>query len=187
MSDLAPFVAAALGDKVVAELKDENKRLKQENSRLQREKGRLEITGRHGTPVYAYGNFQDAEVDRPIPEIVIRNADFTCPDTSLCAFTNITNAEIYLSGSRIAVLRDRHFERFNSVGREDGHGRIFCWLVTISRGVEYVSKVTIRLHLTIGPMPDPTAEHVDVSMLSDSDIREVNFLSLLWQEEPISP
>jgi hypothetical protein len=50
MSDPAPFVAAAVRDKVVTDLQDENKKLKEVNE--ERKRGmRLCVTGAHGTPV----------------------------------------------------------------------------------------------------------------------------------------
>ena len=51
MSDIGPFVAAALRDRVVQELVDETNRLREE---LRQEKDRLvfRITGQNGTPVY---------------------------------------------------------------------------------------------------------------------------------------
>lgn len=55
MSDLAPFVAAAIRDKVVVELKEENDRLRQ----LLRDLRKVEITGTGGSPVYATAQFDD--------------------------------------------------------------------------------------------------------------------------------
>lgn len=58
MSDLAPFVAAALRDRVVQELMEENRELKQTNQGLRQElcddRFKLQITGRNGTPVYGW-------------------------------------------------------------------------------------------------------------------------------------
>lgn len=48
MSDLGPFVAAALRDRVVQELLEENKQLRRERN----EKSMIRVTGRSGTPVY---------------------------------------------------------------------------------------------------------------------------------------
>ena len=55
MSDLAPFVAAAIRDKVVVELKEENDRLRQQLRELRR----VEITGTGGSPIYATAQFDE--------------------------------------------------------------------------------------------------------------------------------
>lgn len=52
-SDLAPFVAATLRDKVIAELKEENRELREKESKSKI----VEVTGEGGEPVYAQGNF----------------------------------------------------------------------------------------------------------------------------------
>jgi len=57
MSDLAPFVAAAIKDRAMLELIAENKRLKEENEtkRLREEKEerlKVRITGKNGAPIY---------------------------------------------------------------------------------------------------------------------------------------
>jgi hypothetical protein len=55
MSDLAPFVAAALRDKVVKELMEENQAIRQQLQQARR----VEITGPGGTPVHAQAQFDD--------------------------------------------------------------------------------------------------------------------------------
>jgi hypothetical protein len=49
MSDLAPFVAAAIKNKVVHDMRKEIGGLKLQLSRMQE----IEVTGPNGTPVYA--------------------------------------------------------------------------------------------------------------------------------------
>jgi hypothetical protein len=59
MSDLAPFVAAVIRDRVVAELKDENEALRQENAALKLERHKhnpsrsVKVTGSNGTEIFA--------------------------------------------------------------------------------------------------------------------------------------
>lgn len=57
MSDLAPFVAATLHDKVLQELQEEVQRLKQET-----EPWSIHVTGKGGSPVYATGKLSQREV-----------------------------------------------------------------------------------------------------------------------------
>ena len=71
MSDLAPFVAAAVRDKVVADLQDENRKLEEVNE--ERKRGmRLCVTGAHGTPVYAMANINEATIEENEEEEVIK-------------------------------------------------------------------------------------------------------------------
>ena len=55
MSDLAPFVAAALRDKVVKELMEENQAIRKQLQQARR----VEITGPGGAPVHAQAQFDD--------------------------------------------------------------------------------------------------------------------------------
>jgi len=63
MSDLAPFVAAALRDKVVADLQDEVKHLREQLEREKRQSQTVAITGPQGSPVYAHAQFRDGKHD----------------------------------------------------------------------------------------------------------------------------
>jgi hypothetical protein len=59
MSDLAPFVAAVIRDRVVAELKDENEALRQENAALKLDRHKrnprrsVKVTGSNGKEIFA--------------------------------------------------------------------------------------------------------------------------------------
>jgi hypothetical protein len=55
MSDLAPFVAAALRDKVINDLMEENQAIRKQLQQARR----VEITGPGGAPVYAHAQFDD--------------------------------------------------------------------------------------------------------------------------------
>lgn len=57
MSDLAPFIATAMRNKFIANLKKENDRLQKElhKSRV------IEITGPKGDPIYAHAQFGNNE------------------------------------------------------------------------------------------------------------------------------
>jgi hypothetical protein len=55
MSDLAPFVAATLRDKVIKDLMDENQAMRKQLQLARR----VEITGPGGTPVHAQAQFDD--------------------------------------------------------------------------------------------------------------------------------
>lgn len=65
MSDLAPFVAATLRDKVVKDQQEEINRLKRKIDQIEREKKlsrMVMVTGPEGTPVYSSGDlYSDGE------------------------------------------------------------------------------------------------------------------------------
>lgn len=89
MSDLAPFVAAAIRDKVVTDLQEENKKLKEENKGLREEVSRLtelrdafsqhpqgpwyliSVTGPRGYPLYSTGN----DIRLPQPQMDLEHYD----------------------------------------------------------------------------------------------------------------
>ena len=52
MSDLAPFVAATLRDKIVDDLKTENEKLREELARVADRQLAVQVTGPNGAPVY---------------------------------------------------------------------------------------------------------------------------------------
>ena len=58
MSDLAPFVAAAIRDKVVQELMEENEAMRKQVAKLRHFKT-VEITGPGGKPVYTRAQFDE--------------------------------------------------------------------------------------------------------------------------------
>jgi hypothetical protein len=64
MSDLAPFMAAALRDRVIQEMMDEIRDLKETNQVLRQELRddslKLQVTGRNGSPVYGWRYLDDA-------------------------------------------------------------------------------------------------------------------------------
>lgn len=98
MSELAPFVAATLRDKVVLEQQEEIERLNAiiANKEKENEKGRILITGKNACPVYyectfdwstdiAGGGFRDAgkqwTTDDPLPEGTV---DHLVQDEHIC-------------------------------------------------------------------------------------------------------
>ncbi len=92
MSDLAPFVAAALRDKVIYELLEENKKL--------RERARfgmtVEVTGPEGQPVYARGQFDENGEVHENPNLWrVRLPEQLHP----CPLKDLKNIEIWIGGS----------------------------------------------------------------------------------------
>eukprot|EP00980_Cylindrotheca_fusiformis_P008929 scaffold1901_cov126-Cylindrotheca_fusiformis.AAC.5 len=69
MSDLAPFVAAALRDKVITDLIDELENVKLESQKQRDQSQLVSITGPRGVPVYAETSFRDGNYDTSSPEM----------------------------------------------------------------------------------------------------------------------
>mmetsp|Transcript_25792 Transcript_25792/g.28886 ORF Transcript_25792/g.28886 Transcript_25792/m.28886 type:complete len:210 (+) Transcript_25792:19-648(+) len=92
MSELAPFVAATLRDKIVKELHEDNQELRNEICQLRKD-GRswtVQIAGPGGSPVYCTGKISDREVLQQISnqgenlnryaEVIMHGGEgFSCP------------------------------------------------------------------------------------------------------------
>ncbi|KAL9188621.1 hypothetical protein ACHAXT_006999 [Thalassiosira profunda] len=114
MSDLAPFVAAAIESKVVADLKEENDKLRADANmvrdtalRLAREVGGfVEITGDGGAPVYARSLIDAAELDENAFGVSCFVLGLRNDRIAVCAAGNTLSAEIRVNGVVVAKLRD---------------------------------------------------------------------------------
>jgi len=124
MSDLAPFVAAALRDKVVAELLEENQRLKGQVKSFQR----VRITGKNGFPIYAQQDFTTGKptdhgwwvVRLPaLPKQKYDNSNDSVPETQQepqqqeaphtsvpCPMSLLSECEIHVGNFRNMACRD---------------------------------------------------------------------------------
>jgi hypothetical protein len=88
MSDLAPFVAAALRDKVVSELHEEIRELHSALQTQRRQSQCVAITGPMGSPIYAQANFRDNGNFDYSPELW--KVEFPTT-TSICSGNNNNN------------------------------------------------------------------------------------------------
>jgi hypothetical protein len=132
MSDLAPFVASVLYDKVLAEIKQENDSLLQQ---LQKSRA-VQIISENGT-VYAEAQFEDGSY-RGNPNLWLVN--FT-KQLAPCRLSDLTNAKICIGGICKAHFGDNsiaegYIERDEESTYVDGWGYINfrfggtgeCWL-----------------------------------------------------------
>jgi hypothetical protein len=164
MSDLAPFVGAALRDKVVLELQEENNKLKSENARLGRENTSLRtqqmdlvtVTGPGGHTVYACGRKDmRVEYDEPLswhwhdPEqqIKLRDEGYT-----QCPVQSIANAEIHFEG-RVFRLADASRTMLGSI-QYNGPGTVLGYYYIFDSAPE----VELILVVKFGPLPERAAE-----------------------------
>jgi hypothetical protein len=105
MSDLAPFVAAALRDKVVAELQQENAGLQQENAGLRQiveaNRSDIEITGPRGFPTYASMDI-DLHVERNSSPILTLDSLMH----KSCFLSRLMESEIHIFGRRVTSFSE---------------------------------------------------------------------------------
>jgi hypothetical protein len=110
MSDLAPFVAAVLHDKVLAETKQEVDHLAEQVDQLSEQLQKLravQIMSPSGT-VYAEGQFQDGYYhDNPNLWSVRLTKQLTS-----CALADLTDVKICIGGSCMADFADRSVDGF---------------------------------------------------------------------------
>jgi hypothetical protein len=99
MSDLAPFVAASIRDKVVADLKEENDKLRDQL----RQRWAVEVGGdatkTEGSPrtLYATGQFDQGKSDRQFWTVSLSEA-------ASCPLSALQNAELHVGGILKAVF-----------------------------------------------------------------------------------
>jgi hypothetical protein len=100
MSDLAPFVAAALRDKVVTELQQENAGLRQENAGLRQiveaNRSDIEITGPRGFPTHA-----SVDIDVESNQVLTFSLRNNC-----CSLSRLMEAEIHILGRRVTSFSE---------------------------------------------------------------------------------
>jgi len=88
MSDLAPFVAAALRDKSIHDLMEENRKLRELAMAV-------EVTGPEGQPIYARGKF-DEDGDSAYETLYeVKLSE----QLTLCPLSDLSDVEIWIGGS----------------------------------------------------------------------------------------
>ena len=98
MSDLAPFVASTLRDKVVQDLMEENKKLRED---LEKARATVEVTGPNGQPVYASAFFKDGtHAGNPN----LWQVDFS--ESESIALGDLSNVQIHVGGILRAQFRN---------------------------------------------------------------------------------
>jgi len=102
MSDLGPFVAAHLRDKVIADLLQENKKLKRQLSKARR----VAITGPGGSPVYAEEDFAKGIFDASVMAGEWWQIPFTSElgeyKPNNCTLSNLASCEVRI-GSFVKI------------------------------------------------------------------------------------
>ena len=114
MSDLAPFVAAALRDRTVTELFDENQKLREEINKINKHNLRvIRVTGPGGSPVYAQRHIAYAKEDPGFHEATVElnnsTDDHTNTNLPICPVQDIEKCELHIGDEEVIVIGD--FER----------------------------------------------------------------------------
>jgi hypothetical protein len=172
MSDLAPFVAAVLRDRVLTEMKQENDKLlaQPENSRA------VQIMSASGT-VYAEGRFQDGFYGEPSLWAVILTKVVSCP------LSDLENVQICVGGICMADLRANSNVRGNYMGlqSESSAGMDGCY-----QGISFRIAGTGFLYVGVGSFPSKEALYsqrlLNAQRLLNRDIPGEDMASFLSQE-----
>mmetsp|Transcript_12240 Transcript_12240/g.18771 ORF Transcript_12240/g.18771 Transcript_12240/m.18771 type:complete len:189 (-) Transcript_12240:157-723(-) len=124
MSDLAPFVAAAINDKVVLGLMEElEEKTEALNSSLSR---MIRITGPGGSPVYAQRDYfervRDDEEDGPLWRLDMINYDSipANPSLSKCDVEEIYNCELHIGTKEVIKFSSDMEKEIISHTHDDG-------------------------------------------------------------------
>ena len=181
MSDLAPFVAATLRDKVVHELQEESKRDREKIRKLEDDgKDRMvRITGPGGSPVYAENHFQYAvrDEDEPgFPEkfaLELQNSTGETnrnPNLASCPIQSVLDCEIHLGTNKTIRMEERDgYDAMGSVGDRDVE--FVFWFQKQSDDCNDVFLV-----LRYGPNPTPDiAEIAHFEEYEEGEIQYVRF------------
>ena len=105
MSDLAPFVAATLRDKVVADLKEEIERLQNKLGCARA----VEITGENGSPVYARADLEKDGDYHGNPNLWQVQFPPHQRELAPCSFKDLSKAEIRIGGILIRKFSEEGY------------------------------------------------------------------------------
>ena len=94
MSDFAPFVAAALWDKAMADIIEENNKLRAQLSSARN----VEITGSGGHPVYARGQFDEDGSYHGHRDPTIWRVNFS-EQVEPCPISHLKDIEVWVGGT----------------------------------------------------------------------------------------
>jgi hypothetical protein len=125
MSDLAPFVAATLRDKVVQDLMEENEAMQKQIRQFKS----VEITGPGGSPVYSRAQFDESGYYCNDP--VLWEVEFPETQDLSCPLSILEDIEVRLGGVLKAKFTGNSvFETFlDTDDRDYDHGKVvnFCF------------------------------------------------------------
>ena len=102
MSDLAPFVAAAIRDRTVMDLQKEVAKLQEENSALKAKLStEISLVGPDGVTIYGRGDFKKGHQPHIEFCYIDLNKDSTFP---MCPAADVENCQVKIGGSTKVIL-----------------------------------------------------------------------------------
>ena len=161
MSDLAPFVAAVLRDKVVEELQEELHAEKAKNKKLENELRTIRVTGPGGFPVYAERHFQYADFDDDFEDeepwsLLLQTPHAVFPDGPVnpnlptCQVQDIEKCELHIGGKEIIRIGDCDNWYPISTNTEENIALLYVFQPLQDEPEEY----EFHLLVEFGPNPD---------------------------------
>lgn len=181
MSDLAPFLAAAIRDKNVMDLQEELRIERETNWKLQQELRVIRVTGPGGFPVYAERHFQYAKNRHNGEWLELQNStgEHINPNLANCPVEDIEKCELHIGGKEILKIGD-----FNQSGSIRLIGDPRCTLMyffgDLSNGL-----YAYTLFVDFGPVPNPEqAEVLAPEEYRNSGVAFVRFSKFQSLEHP---
>jgi hypothetical protein len=167
MSDLAPFVAAVIRDKVVTEQQCEIKSLRFLLEKERKSSRRVSITGPRGKPIFAESQFDDGNFDYS-PELW--KVEFS--NSRMCSLTELRDMEVRIGGICKARFGNGIVEGFvndiyNNYDETKKSGTVSIW---------FGGSSGIWLNISIGGI-----EREQYASLRDFDLGGENLLNTLFQ------
>jgi hypothetical protein len=153
MSDLAPFVAAVLRDKSIADMKEDIDSQRRENDVLRqqlRDTRAVKITGVNGSPVFARAQLEDGILDDigrdyqylvRFPDQQQQHGDLL--PVAVCSPRDLMNLEVHIGSLRIETFSGPFVKEYSDAADNDPFG----YFTKYSNG----SSVLEALSVTIGP------------------------------------
>ena len=184
MSDLAPFIAATIRDKVVCDQQQEIESLKDENRRLQERLAEelVQITNQDGSIIYAEGSLAKRVVESD--EVgglnhflwfrwqAIRNGSIL----PQCKVRDVRDAVVRVGGNRVCFLGDRDaVECVSEEGDEDA--RLIYYFALERPPLRYLGSC-MNIVIQYGPLPEGTEYPHNPDNHQNDEIPYVSFNSI---------
>lgn len=193
MSDLAPFVAATLRDKVVVDLQDENERMKQDNERLRTERAASLVTVTSPddpSRIYAERSLSNREIHfEPDSELIIQRvklSNSTGENASermvMCPVREIENAVVRVGNTQVCTLSE--FDSFDVLlGLRDEFEDFVYWFNLDTDPTLANLGRRMRVYVMFGPTPEGQRGQIVTPEPTDyqnEDIAEVRFTEIAF-------
>jgi hypothetical protein len=182
MSDLAPFVAATIRDKVVMDQQEEIESLKEDNRRLQGYKEQLakelvQITNQDGSLIYAEGSLAkrivESDEDGELNHFLRFGRHLHSNSLAPCNVQDIDNAVVQVGGQRVCRLGDRDVVQcISEEGDEDA--RVTYYFALERPPFRYLG-ACMNITFDFGPLPEEAEFPHNPNNHQNEEIEDVRF------------